>query len=269
MPKINCAFCGKEKQVYPYQIKKSKTGLLFCNNKCQAHYYNPPKEVKKCKICGQEKHPKNGICEAQFLRSPVNLQKMGFDVSKIGTKDVFNEYNKLKDKIENLYFNEEKSTLDLMKMFNIPSTLTMHLLFKFLGLKRRELTKSQFLSYKNGKQPIKAFSDKIHYKHGFHTSWEGKELFYRSSYELDYMKALDEAQVSYEGENYLRFEYYDTQMQKMRIAVPDFYLPESNTIVEIKSNYTYDPQNMIDKVKAYKEAGYNFKLILEHKETDI
>ena len=26
---------------------------------------------------------------------------------------------------------------------------------------------------------------------------------------------------------------------------------------------------MIDKVKAYKENGYNFKLILEHKETDI
>ena len=26
---------------------------------------------------------------------------------------------------------------------------------------------------------------------------------------------------------------------------------------------------MLDKVKAYKELGYNFKLILEHKEVDI
>ena len=39
-----------------------------------------------------------------------------------------------------------------------------------------------------------------------------------------------------------------------------------NMIVEIKSTFTYDEQNMKDKVKAYNEQGYNFKLILEHQE---
>lgn len=32
---------------------------------------------------------------------------------------------------------------------------------------------------------------------------------------------------------------------------------------------TIDIQNMKDKVKKYRELGYNFKLILEHKEVDI
>lgn len=40
-------------------------------------------------------------------------------------------------------------------------------------------------------------------------------------------------------------------------------------IVEIKSDYTLDIQEMKDKVKAYKNLGYDFKLILNHKETNI
>jgi len=40
-------------------------------------------------------------------------------------------------------------------------------------------------------------------------------------------------------------------------------------IIEIKSIFTLDIQNMKDKVKAYKDLGYNFKLILEHQEVDL
>ena len=94
-------------------------------------------------------------------------------------------------------------------------------------------------------------------------------MFYRSSYELDYMRMMDDKKIKYRGENYLKFEYYDTQMKKMRIALPDFYLPETNTIVEIKSHWTYDKQNMIDRVAVYKKHGYSFKLILDHKEMPL
>lgn len=55
----------------------------------------------------------------------------------------------------------------------------------------------------------------------------------------------------------------------MRVAIPDFYIPSTNTIVEIKSTYTLDVQNMKDKVKKYKELGYDFKLILNHQEVNI
>ena len=63
--------------------------------------------------------------------------------------------------------------------------------------------------------------------------------------------------------------YFDTQKQKYRTAIPDFYLPETNTIVEIKSGWAYDEINMKDKIVAYKNKNYLFKLILDKKEQDI
>ena len=106
------------------------------------------------------------------------------------------------------------------------------------------------------------------YKHGWHITWNNKKVFYRSSYELDYCKILDEQNIDYEMEN-LRIVYWDSELKKFRTAIPDFYLPKSNTIVEIKSIYTYDEQNMEDKVKAYKKHGYKFKLILDKKYRSI
>ena len=52
--------------------------------------------------------------------------------------------------------------------------------------------------------------------------------------------------------------------KKTRVAIPDFYIPSLNMIVEIKSCWTYDEQNMKDRVKAYKKLGYNFKLVKDH-----
>ena len=67
----------------------------------------------------------------------------------------------------------------------------------------------------------------------------------------------------------IRIEYYDTLKNKKRIAIPDFYLIDTNTLVEIKSKFSYDPQNMLDKFNEYKKLGYKTKLILEHQEVLI
>ena len=40
-------------------------------------------------------------------------------------------------------------------------------------------------------------------------------------------------------------------------------------IVEIKSTYTLDLQNMKDKKKSYLENGYKFKCICDFKEIEI
>jgi len=58
-------------------------------------------------------------------------------------------------------------------------------------------------------------------------------------------------------------------MNKQRVAIPDFYLPETNTIVEVKSKWTFDKQNMIDRRNAYLKLGYNFKLLYEHNFVDL
>ena len=95
-----------------------------------------------------------------------------------------------------------------------------------------------------------------------------KEVFLRSSYEIDYANYLDENKVEYEVES-LRIKYYDTQKKEYRCAIPDFYIKSKNEIIEIKSTWTLNVQNMKDKFAEYIRLGYNPKLILEHKETDI
>ena len=67
----------------------------------------------------------------------------------------------------------------------------------------------------------------------------------------------------------LRLKYFNTQTNSYGCAIPDFYIPSKNEIVEIKSSYTLDIQNMKDKFKAYKELGYNCKCICDYKEIKI
>lgn len=62
---------------------------------------------------------------------------------------------------------------------------------------------------------------------------------------------------------------YDTKLNEYRCAIPDFYIPIKNEIIEIKSLYTLDMQNMKDKFKAYKELGYSCKCICDYKEIEI
>ena len=81
-------------------------------------------------------------------------------------------------------------------------------------------------------------------------------------------KELDEQKIDYEVES-LVIPYFDSQKEKYRCAIPDFYIPNQNLIVEIKSNWTLNKQNMIDKFESYKQLGYNYKLICEHKEIKL
>ena len=67
---------------------------------------------------------------------------------------------------------------------------------------------------------------------------------------------------------HLRIKYFDTQENQYRIAIPDFYLPESNTIIEVKATYWLDEINMQNKKASYANLGYKFKLYLDHQIID-
>ena len=74
--------------------------------------------------------------------------------------------------------------------------------------------------------------------------------------------------IDYEIES-IRVEYWDSQKNSYRVAIPDFYIPSENLIIEIKSEWTYDKINMIDKKREYDKHGFRFKLILEHNEVKL
>ncbi len=104
------------------------------------------------------------------------------------------------------------------------------------------------------------------FKSGWHTTWNNKQIFYRSSDELNFALQLDEKKINYEVEK-VRIFYYDTQKQCERLAIVDFYLPDTNEIFEIKG-YMWKSettkQNMRDKFVAYKKAGYIPHLIVNN-----
>lgn len=141
-----------------------------------------------------------------------------------------------------------------------------HKILKALNIPPRKKDESLRESYLMGK-----FSPHIKskvYKHEWHKTWDNREVYLRSSYEKDFAEQLDKEKIYYEVEN-LHIKYFDTQLNVYRCAIPDFYLKESNEIVEIKSLWTLNIQNMKDKFIRYKELGYTPILLLEHEKVDI
>jgi hypothetical protein len=139
-------------------------------------------------------------------------------------------------------------------------------ILKQLGVKTRNIQEALKIAVEENRVKLPHGSNL--YRHGWHTTWMGTEIYYRSSYELDFAKELDKNHIQYDTEC-LRIKYWDSSLKEYRCAIPDFFLPETNEIIEIKSCYTYIEQEMIDKFKEYKKLGYTPKLILDHKEMPI
>lgn len=277
--KHTCEKCGK------VMTEKFGSGR-FCSRSCanshvqteeinkkrgQTYLANHPKVVKdkKCLICGDLN------CENPFCKDGNKLAKIktliryfGFNSQVLGSSSIETEWNRIKDMLYSLYWNEGKSTSDIARMFNYPSPWNLSgKVFVYLDIPRKNWTEAAHENYLNGKlgNPVSTIQG---YKSGWHTTWNGKQVYLRSSYEFDYAKELDSKKIDYEVES-LRLEYWDSTSSKLRIAVPDFYIPSLNLIVEIKSDFTLDKKNMIDKASRYIELGYKFYLFLNHQKLEF
>ena len=95
---------------------------------------------------------------------------------------------------------------------------------------------------------------------------EYKNMTYQGSYELDFlMNFYDKLKI--EKPKSIRYNYND----KTKIYFPDFYLPEYNLIVEIKSKYTYELHKELNECKKLSvlERGYNFIFIIDKNYIDF
>lgn len=254
-----CISCGKEIQI-PLKASSKVCKCLECKTKFK----------HKCSICGTEfegaKHKSicnNPFCQKHGIQQFRTLIKyFHFDSSKLGTEEVQKEFYRVRDVLEDLYWNQHVSTAELCKMFNYPRPANIGKVFSYLGISTKTLsyaTKENILEGRFNVPSCNTFHKE------WHTTWNKKKVYLRSSYELDFAKELDEKKIDYEVET-LRIVYYDSQQQKMRVAIPDFYIPKENLIVEIKSSFTLDERNMQDKKKSYLEQGFNFKLVCDHEE---
>lgn len=217
------------------------------------------KNYKYCWVCGKYEC-NNDICKLLKTSDIRNLIKyFNFDKNTLGTSKALDEYNRIKLELYTLYFVEKKPCAELEIKYNYPSHINQNI-FPIFGFKGRNLKEAGKISYECGRHDI---SITTNFKHGWHTTWNNKEVYYRSQNELDYAIELDNQQIDYEME-ILRIKYFDTRLNEYRCAIPDFYIPSKNEIVEIKSAYTLDIQNMKDKEKEYLKLGYKFKIILDN-----
>lgn len=195
-----------------------------------------------------------------YRRKSPNLIKLGFNFNI----DVIEAYKEIQNKLNIEYNLEKGSMLTIKDKYNIPSTKTIKTLFELFEINSRSFSEAtcNALLQKRNELPFTSF------QHIYHTTWYDEIVYLRSSYELEFAKYLDNLKIYYLVET-LRINYYDSLKKKNRIAIPDFYLPETNTIIEVKSTYWLDIQNMKDKVKEYQKLHYNFKLYLDHEIKDM
>lgn len=266
LKKAKCVKCGK--QIY---VNK-RTSLDKCRCEDCKKEYHKPSDLKKCSICGRTYYKYQGGCKNEFCKQHKLLQintlikYFGFNKEKLGTLEVEIEFNRIKQNFEYLYNFKNFSLNEIGKIYDYKFPNNLSKIFNYLNIKKRtrvEVSKNAVLT---GRLSFREIHNQ--YKSGWHTTWNGKEVFLRSSYEFDYAKELDENKIDYEVET-LRIKYFDIKRNEYRCAIPDFYIPGENLIVEIKSDWTLDIQNMKDKIKAYNELGYKVKVICEHKEIQI
>lgn len=252
-----CSICGND-YIGCEKIKKYKSKCKRC------------RKLKKiiCKICGKKKCNKsNKLCESPKSFVLLHLEKFNLNIEKVGSNEIFEEFSKIGDILRDDYYNKELDLKQIREKYKYKDHTNVMKIMDVFGIKRRCLSEAIFNGLKNGRIKIST-KLKTKFKRGWHTSWEGKKFYYRSSYELKYCKELDDKKIKYSLEE-LRIPYFDSNKRKKRVAFPDFYLPDTNEIIEIKSCYTYNEQEMKDKFKAYRDLGYKCKLIVDFKEVVI
>lgn len=286
-----CNYCGKPLD-YNHRCGK------FCNSSCAASFNNKnrkhtekskqkaslslkkyykddvssEKEVKNkikyCKYCGAEKGKCKDLYVCSKWRIFKSLIKFGFNNDVIGTNDIIDEFYKIKNIIENFYNDFSSNNEMLKKIFNYTSGSANFIkLLKSLDIEIKSINESVSQAWLVGR--LSNNNNINNYKCGWHTTWNNKDVYLRSSYEFDFAKELDNNKILYEVES-LKIKYFDTYDNKYRCAIPDFYLPETNEIIEIKSSWTLSGrlQNMKDKFTEYKNLGYKPVLYLDKQRID-
>lgn len=261
-------------------IKKEKNYIKKYNQKSHAKTHNelikkynfPLNEISpgQCSVCGKFNCTDDFCKKHNFQQLIGFVIHLGFDSTKIGTKEVKEEFNRVSKMIYNLYWNENYSLTDLEQKFNYKRIIPAKTMDN-LEVPRRSFSEANKTALLTGKRNLQSpkhnhiFKNKIIH----HITWDGREVCLRSSYEEDFANLLDLKQIKYYVEK-IRIKYLDTTRNgEERIAVPDFYLPDTNELIEIKSDFTLDIENLILKFEEYKKNGYTPKLILEHKEIDL
>ena len=84
---------------------------------------------------------------------------------------------------------------------------------------------------------------------------------FRSSYELDFALLLDSLGIKFEYES-IKINYFYNG--KIHVYYPDFYIPDTNIVFEVKPYFRIQDIRNQCKQRACVESGYSFRYITEY-----
>lgn len=246
---MNCKKCGID--FIPKKGLKNYCSLSCRNSR--SHTIETKKKIRNSVIayCISNPKPKRKKTKEEEFREKSSIQPeristliriFNLDVEK----DEICEINRIKNELNDQYWNKNLSTTDLGYIYSTSSENIRNYLDWFKIKKRPNIGTS------------------TRFKQGYHTSWSGNKFYYRSSLELKLANILDEHCISYEMEPFqIKYIFNGNE----RRYTPDFYLTELNTLIEVKSSYFYEQEKEIlnAKFKSARNLGYIMLMYLDDK----
>ena len=160
---------GKQKQVKCIICKKDIIVSAFASaSKCKCEKCS---KLRKCLVCGQEFYTTldadmcSDKCRSIAKQKRSLIKYFGLNENLFGTINILDEYNRIKNDLQRLYWDENKSFADIAKIYNYsgnPGNFTK--IFRQLGIKSRTFKECVVNAYLNGKiNPLSEY-EKYQYK---------------------------------------------------------------------------------------------------------
>ena len=247
----------------------------FCSISCsnsKPHSFETKQKISKslqqhkqryCASCIMKiKHKKRKYCK-ECKKYYLNTQL--FEKLKIIETNLQIANQLAVDKLKKIYFVELMSLPEIFIKYGIRFN-TVYFFLKKNGIKLRSLSKANKLAIKKGRK-IPSSGNSI-YKHGWHSTWYGGEVYLRSSYEYILAEKLDDNQIYYEVEK-LRIQYQHPTKGTCTY-IPDFHIPALNMIIETKGGYFYerDKEELEFKKNAVIDNGYLYTILVGKSQVD-
>ena len=242
-----CELCKSENEVYYQNYNKQiKKGGYYCCHKCSSRKQKESMEKNGSKYFLQEKEKyKKIMLENYGVDNPSKIDEIKETRSKRLQNKSYQQ--KMLDGVKEKYNIDNVSKLEDIK------TKKEETCFKNYGV--RNPIQSEYIFYKSQKS-----GKKIKYH-------ENTKLYYRGSYEKDFLDYCFDNGISVEKGITIEFVYNN----KKKVYHSDFYIRNINTVIEIKSSYYYHKFEDLNIVKMNEtiNKGYNHLFIIDKNYNDL
>lgn len=233
---VKCDVCGKEKDLsYRRYLKSYNNGGYYaCSNKCNL-----------------EKRKYEHTDEVKEKRKNTNIKKYGVD--NFLKTDEYKEWFKINNPmfLDDVKEKYKKSIIEKHDVDNISKSAIVK--------KKKEKTCLKNHGVKSPYQNRDIFEKSLN--NGLKIlKFRNTDLFYQGSYEKDFLDRYYDKIKIRKG---LSVEYIHNN--KSKIYHSDFYLPDYNLMIEIKSTYWYNLNKDINILKEEysRKSNHNFIIILD------